>query len=320
MSLRHHVVSLAAVFLALALGVVLGSTSLSEGVLSGLREDNSSLESDLGSVQDERDALREQVGAADGFQAALAPRALRGTLDQRSVLVITAPGAESADRDAVVELIARAGGTVTGQVSLSEAFVDPNTADQLRTTLTDVIPAGVELPTGAVDQGSLAGALLGSVLVLDPGTGQPRGTPDELSTVLQALQAGGFIGLGDGASGAGVQPAELAVVLTGGAVEGDAAGDRAATVARFAAALDRAGTGVVLAGRAASAEGNGPVGVARADTDISATLTTVDNVGTSAGRITTVLGLREQVDGQAGRYGTAGSAQDITVGTVADGG
>ena len=46
-SLRSHVVSLAAVFIALALGLVLGSTTLSDGLLGGLRDDNSTLASRL---------------------------------------------------------------------------------------------------------------------------------------------------------------------------------------------------------------------------------------------------------------------------------
>jgi len=86
-------------------------------------------------------------------------------------------------------------------------------------------------------------------------------------------------------------------------------------VARFAAALDRASAGVVLAGRAGSAEGNGPIGVARADADVTAAVTTVDNVDTAAGQITTVLGLQEQLDGRAGRYGTSSTAQGMTVST-----
>jgi hypothetical protein len=308
-SLRHHVISIAAVFLALALGVVLGSTSLSDGLLSGLRSDNTGLRSTNDGQLAELNTLRGQLKSADGFDLALAPLALRGSLAQRSVVVVTGPDADSADRDAIISLIGQAGATVTGQVSLTAAFVDPSNADQLRSTVTNVIPAGVQLPTGTVDAGSLAGALLGSVLMLNGKTAKPQSTPAELSVALQALQAGGFVGQSQGT----VTPAQLAVVLTGGAVTGAGAGDRAASVARFAAALDRAGAGAVLAGRAGSAEGNGPVGVARADTDITSALTTVDNVDTAAGQITTVLGLQEQLNGGAGRYGTASSAQGITV-------
>ncbi len=309
MSLRHHVISIAAVFLALAVGVVLGSTSLSSGLLASLRTDNTGLVADKTSLETERNSLREQLNAADGFDAALAPLALKGLLAQRSVVVIAAPDASSADRDAVVTLIGEAGGTVSGQVSLTPAFVDPANADQLRSTITNVIPSGVQLPTGNVDAGSLAGALLGSVLMVNARTAAPQTTPQDLSVALQALQAAGFVGQGGGA----VAPGQLAVILTGAAVSGNAAGDRAASVARFAAAIDRAGAGAVLAGRNGSADGNGAVGVARADTDITAALTTVDNVNTYAGRITTVLGLQQQLDGKAGRYGTASSAQAVTV-------
>lgn len=308
-SIRHHIISLAAVFLALALGVVLGSTSVSDGLLSGLRTDKSSLQQNLSATETERNALREQLNSANGFDTALAPMALRGALDQRSVVIFTSPDASSSDRDALVKLIGQAGGAVTGQVALTAAFVNPANADQVRSTITNVIPAGVQLPTGAVDSGSLAGALLGSVLLLDPKTAKARTSPTEVSVAVQALQAGGFLGAG----GTAVAPGQLAVVLTGGAVTGDGAGDRASTVARFAAALDRTSAGVVLAGRAGSADGNGPVGVARADTDITAALTTVDNVDTAAGQITTILGLREQLEGKAGQYGTSPSAQGMTV-------
>ncbi|MGZ4574362.1 MAG: copper transporter [Mycobacteriaceae bacterium] len=310
-SLRHHIVTLAAVFFALALGVVLGSTSVSNGLLSGLRSDKSGLQQNLDSTETERNALREQLNSANGFDSAVAPLALRGSLAQRSVVIFTAPDANSGDRDAVVKLIGQAGGSVSGQLALTPAFVNPANADQVRSTITNVIPAGVQLPTGAVDSGSLAGALLGSVLLFDPKTAKPRATPAELSVAVQALQAGGFIGSG----GPAPEPGQLAIVLAGGAVTGDGAGDRASTVARFAAALDRTSAGVVLAGRSGSADGNGPVGVARADADITAALTTVDNVDSSAGRITSVLGLREQLEGRAGQYGTSRTAQAMTVST-----
>ena len=38
-SLRYHIISIGAVFLALALGVVLGSTAISDRLLSGLSSD-----------------------------------------------------------------------------------------------------------------------------------------------------------------------------------------------------------------------------------------------------------------------------------------
>ena len=87
-------------------------------------------------------------------------------------------------------------------------------------------------------------------------------------------------------------------MLTGGAATGDGAGDRAATIARFATQLDRSGAGAVLAGDDGSADGTGPIGVVRADTAATSILSTVDNVDTPAGRVVTVLALHEQLDGE----------------------
>jgi hypothetical protein len=79
--------------------------------------------------------------------------------------------------------------------------------------------------------------------------------------------------------------------------------------ARLAAQLDRAGAGAVLAGRSGSSESTGAVGVARADSQVAAALSTVDDVQ-GAGRVTAVLALREQLDGRAGRYGSGAGAAD----------
>ena len=81
------------------------------------------------------------------------------------------------------------------------------------------------------------------------------------------------------------------------------------TVARFATQVDRSGAGTVLAGGAGSAEGTGALGVVRADTAATQILSTVDNVDTPAGRVVTLLALREQLDEKSGRYGIAGNAQ-----------
>ena len=43
-SMRYHIVSLAAVFLALALGIVLGATKISSPLMTGLQSDNADAE------------------------------------------------------------------------------------------------------------------------------------------------------------------------------------------------------------------------------------------------------------------------------------
>ncbi|MGH3627802.1 MAG: copper transporter, partial [Sciscionella sp.] len=54
-----------------------------------------------------------------------------------------------------------------------------------------------------------------------------------------------------------------------------------------------------------------------ANTSESSVLSTVDDVGTAAGQITTILALQQQLNGAVGRYGTAGNAQAAAPGISA---
>ncbi|NLE79744.1 MAG: copper transporter [Rhodococcus sp.] len=312
-SMRQHAISIAAVFLALAIGIVLGSGLLSSGLISGIRDDRADLAEDLAASDQQNNQLIEQLNAADGFDAAVSARIVRDSLAERSVLVVTTPDADPGDVDGVNRLLGEAGASVTGQLSLTEPFVDATGGDRLRTIVNNVIPAGVTLRTGAVDQGSLAGDLLGAVLLMNSDTGQPQSTPAEMTLALDTLRSAGFIDYRDGS----VAPAQSVVVVTGdggaAAAEG-ATGNRGAVIARFAGALDGRGAGAVLAGRPGSASGNGAVAVARADTAISQALTTIDNIDRAAGRITVALALQEQLAGGAGRYGTGPGTTGVTVG------
>ncbi|MGW4579788.1 copper transporter [Rhodococcus aetherivorans] len=313
-SLRHHAISIAAVFLALAVGIVLGSGLLSDSVVAGLRDDRSELQGRLQDAEDRTNVLTEQLNAADGFDAAVSGRVVRDALAGRTVLMIATPDTDPADLDAVIRTVEAAGAAVTGRISLTEPFVDAAGADQLRTTVTNVVPAGVQLQTGAVDQGSLAGDLLGAVLLVEPASGQPRSTPQERDLALSTLRGGGFVAYDDGT----VEPAQTAIIVTGdGGAGAEGGGNRGALLARFAAAFDSRGAGTVLAGRPGAAVGNGAVAVVRADAALSAGLSTVDTVDRESGRITTVLALQEQLAGVSGRYGTGPNAGAVTVGTAA---
>ena len=295
-SLRYHALSIGAVFLALAVGVVLGASGVSDRLLSAVSAQRDDLGEQVLTLTDERDDLAAAVRASDEFARRVGPAAVAGRLAGQSVVLVTA-GADPADRDAVATLIGQAGGTVTGEVALTPAVGDPARADQLRELTAGLLPAGAQLPAAA-DTGSLLGGLLGGALF----TGAD---PAAAAGVLTGLTTGGFVVPGDVPA-----PAGLALVLTGGALEGVDAADAAAVVARLAAQLDVSGPGAVLAGRTGSADPTGPVGVARADPTVTAALSTVDDVQSGSGQVSAVLALREQLDGRAGRYGTATTAAD----------
>lgn len=293
-SLRHHAISIGAVFLALALGVLLGASGVSDRLLAAVSTQRDELGDRVLELTLERDRLAAAQRGADEFAGRVGPAAVEGLLTGQTVTLVTA-AADPADRDAILVLLGQAGATVGGEVALTEAVGDPARADQLRELTAGLLPTGAQLPA-ASDTGSLLGGLLGPALL----------TPDgQASPVLAGLASAGFVAPGDVPA-----PATLILVLTGGALSGIDAADAAAVVTRLAAALDRAGRGAVLAGRSGSADATGPVGVARADPTVTAALSTVDDVGSGPGRVSAVLALREQLDGRSGRYGTASTAAD----------
>ncbi|RJQ73060.1 copper transporter [Pseudonocardiaceae bacterium YIM PH 21723] len=301
-SVRYHAISIAAVFLALAVGIVLGSTAISGYLLSGLSQDKKSLGKQVDDLEAQHNELSARLANADSYAAIAGPLAIRGALDQRTVALISTADAEPVDTEAIGYLLRSAGATVTASIQLTDTFTDPVRGDRLKGIVTRLQPAGVQLPS-ATDPGTLAGGLVGGLIQLNK-DGKPQANENEAAAALRSLADGGYI-----KSGYQAKPAQLAVVLTGGASQGEQAGDRAAIIARFAAQLDRTGGGAVLVGRKGSADGAGPVGVARADSSIVSVLSTVDNGDTAAGRSVVILALREQLEGQSGRYGIAGNAQ-----------
>lgn len=309
-SLRTHAISLAAVFLALAIGVALGSGLLSNTVLSGLRDDKQDLQNQINGLTDQKNALNEKLGAAGEFDSQMSPRILRDSLAGKSVVVFRTPDAEDDDVNAVSRMVEHAGGAVTGTVALTAEFVDANSAEKLLSVVNSpIVPAGAQLSTKSVDQGSQAGDLMGLALLINRDPKVPAVDDQQRDTVLTALRDTGFITYGADRIGA----ANTALVVTGGGL-GDDAGNKGATVARFAAGLAPHGSGTVIAGRDGTASGTAAVAVTRSDAALTSAVSTVDDIDAASGRITAVLALQDLISGgHPGQYGVGQGATSVTV-------
>ena len=308
-SLRTHAISLAAVFLALAIGVALGSGLVSNTLLSGLRDDKHELQNQINTLTDDKNALHEKLNAAGEFDAQMSPRILHDALAGKSVVVFRTPDAAVDDVEALTRLVGEAGGAITGTIDLTQQFVDANAAEKLLSVVNSpIVPAGHMLSTKLVDQGSQAGDLLG-IALLTSRVPAPPVDDAQRSTVLETLRDTGFLTYGTQRIGA----ADTALIVTGASLD-DGAGNQGATVARLAAGLATHGMGVVLAGRDGSASGTAAVAVTRSDAGIKNAVSTVDDVGSQSGRITALLSLREMIDGgRPGQYGIGQGATSVTV-------
>jgi hypothetical protein len=309
-SLRSHAISLAAVFLALAIGVALGSGLMSNTLLSGLRDDKHELQNQINTLTDDKNALNEKLNATAEFDAQMAPRILRDALADKSVIVFRTPDASDDDVDALSRLVGQGGGTVTGRVALTQEFVDANSAEKLLSVVNSpIVPAGKQLSTASVDQGSQAGDLLGIAVLINKDPKVQTVDDTHRDAVLAALRDTGFLTYGNQHIG----PANTALIVTGGGL-GDDAGNRGATVARFAAGLTPHGSGTVLVGRDGSASGTAAVAVTRSDAALSAAVSTVDDVDSESGRITSVLALGNLINGgRPGQYGIGEGAASVTI-------
>jgi hypothetical protein len=304
---RYHLVSLIAVFLAVALGIVIGTTALNEPILADIENQVSALEQDKRALEDRTQELQAQVDTSDAFQQAVAPALVDGRLaGSRVLLVVTNEDVDQETVDQVSTLVGQAGGTVSGTLSINPEYSDPSTASALQGYVTGGgLPTSVRLP-GTDDAGQLVASVLAQVLMI-PADGGAAPDGAAISSVLAGLVALDVIS----AEGDSVGPADYAIVLTAGGFSGDDAADRNGTLVDLVSALDAAGSGAVVAGEAGSAADSGLVGVIRADPNLSAALSTVDNVGTAAGQISAVLALGAEGEGTSGMYGTGEDTQPV---------
>lgn len=300
-SLRYHIVSIASVFLALALGIFLGATKSLGPFLADANDARAQITAERDELKKSNEQFTTQLASSTKFAEEIGPLAVRGTLPNQTVVLITTPETDPSDRDAVVSLLNRSGAKVTAQFQLSKDFTDPSRAEGLRSLIAKSLPAGVKIPEVA-SVGTVAGTLLASVLLVDK-DGKAQAKTEEATAAMTALNTGGYV-----ITNTALTPGRLVVVLTGGALTGGAEGDRAKVVADMAAAMRPGSGGVMVAGRTGSATDTGTVGLIRDDATQAGLVTTVDNLDTGTGRLATILGLVEQSGGGVGRYGSGEGA------------
>jgi hypothetical protein len=119
-SLRYHIVSLVAVFLALALGIVVGSTVLQEGTVSVLRATSERVRQESERNSRENVTLKQDLSRLQSFGASVLPELVQDRLKGRSVVLVDTDKADSGLRDAVRKVLEDAGARVDGQITFAD--------------------------------------------------------------------------------------------------------------------------------------------------------------------------------------------------------
>ena len=302
---RYHLVSIIAVFLALAVGIVLGTAALNGPVLENLRGNIDRLTEDKRALETDVQGLRGDVRASDEFATSVAPGLVRGSLDGQRVLLVVTPEAPADVVDALTPLLEQAGAELTGQLRLLPALSDEANRQLVEDLVAEVVPAGLDLPDG--EPVERAAAELAAALGRQPdGEGIDAGEAQAVLSAFEEADLVQYAGEGEALARA------TAVVVLGGPAPEDGLDEpgtlQQAAVLSLAGAFDDTSGGVVVAGPTGSVEDDGLVAVLRDDSGTAGRVSSVDNVDRGVGQVAVVRALAEQLRGQVGAYGAGAGA------------
>ncbi|WP_188193842.1 copper transporter [Nonomuraea sp. SYSU D8015] len=297
---RYHLVSIVAIFLALAVGIVLGTSLLQDPALDLAKRTSDELTNANVGLRADLDALRGREAGNDAFIIAQTPEMVSGDLAGQKVLLIESPGSSTAVREAVGQVLEQAGAQVTGRLTLTEKFLDPTGKGVIDGLVNQLKPANMMFAPTATTWDRAATLLASALMTNDPAQ---AGTPSATSPdVAGTFETGGLLTTEDEPA---KKRATLAVMLAPEKpYEGDTAETLAGALVSVADAFDTAGKGAVLAGAPVTAAVPGdPISAVRDDGEISKRVSTVDTADMPVGRVVIVYALQEQLSGRAGQYG-----------------
>lgn len=296
---RYHIVSIVAVFLALGVGIMIGSGFLGEPLLDQLRRNVESVRADNSDLRGEIDELRARLRAEAGFveasKAYLASSALSG---ERVVLFVFA-GSDDVLAGGVRAALEDAGAEVSGTVTLEERFALTSEEDAASLAAALGVP-GVEPAELRAEAGRLLGAraaLAGAAVA-----GRPSPLTGRFRELVDALAERGFA-----AFEGSLPPGSSFVVVGGSAEESYPAAELALPLCQ---ALASQAAQVLLA--APIDDAWDLVAAVRGEPDAAAEVTTVDFADLPAGQLAAVMALDHALaTGVAGHYGVREGAEAV---------
>lgn len=343
-NLRYHIVSITAVFLALGIGLTLGSTFLDRVTVDTLKNQLDTVESQVRDTRVENDDLSGRVDALEArdtaFSAALPERLLAGQLDAVPVLVVAARGTDEALVDAAVASLSAAGASVAGTWWITDRWelddseearelsavldLSSDDADRLRRNAAIQVAAVLDAaseppPSEPAASAGLPGSDAVSGQVVPPEPREPE--------LIARLEDAGFLDY-DALAGSSDERVLLAgasarYVVVSGAVP-DSGQQQFATALLDEIVADGVAAVVAAQGAVELPDADPPasedqrrstfVGPLRASEVTRDRLTTVDDLDTAAGLVALVLAVDDLGRLQTGHYGVAPGAARLLPG------
>jgi len=294
---RYHLVSIVAIFMALAVGIALGAGPLKDPVDAALGNQTEKLRKDKEQLRQELDALGTRVAYDDAWASQAGPVLTKGSLTGRTVLIVQLPGADAQTVGTMSDGLKAAGAAISGTLEVTANYLKPDQQGVLTSLVSQLAPAAAGNGS-AYEQ--VAAALADAVVVKD--STQVGVGSDARAALLSGLSELGVIK----ASGNLDRRAGLALVIEAAAptnANSAAAKQTKDALLPLVQALDTKGQGDVLGGPEGSAADGSLIAAVRADRNLRRDVSTVDVVSAPSGQVAAVLALNEQAQGKAGQYG-----------------
>jgi hypothetical protein len=315
-NLRYHIVSLVAVFLALGMGIVMGSTVIDRVTVDALNNKLESVRNSVNSIREENSRLGRQVAQGEQFAEATRDQLLRGHLKGVPVLVVAVVGVDRKPVEDLRQALTTAQATLEGTVWLTSKMRLANDGDvRALASALDLAPGSADVvrrqalsrltstrDPAAADPGPVSALASAGFLTYDPPpvvTSSTSGaTTTTVTPALSAIPTSGTRWVVVSGAGAEVGDEQVAVPLVQALTQGTGVQTPPRVVAAESGQDSQGGRAVF-------------VGLLRRDATVSARLSTVDNLESPMGQSATVLALEDLAGLRVGQFGVGPGAQRL---------
>ncbi|WP_323101698.1 copper transporter [Intrasporangium sp. YIM S08009] len=301
---RYHLVSIISIFLALAVGIVLGAGPLQSTIGDTLGDQVIALRSEKQTLNDKLTTSEKLVEASDEYETAVQPRVVQGRLTGHRVVTVVLPSADGSLADSLENVVPQSGATSTGTVTVSQDWFDPSQAAD-REQAAKASAAALGLHTNASGD-----ALLDEVLTHLLVSRSETTSSAQRTAALKVLTDAGLVD----SSADDLAPADLAVVVSGDFAGTQAAVDtRSDNIRSIVSGLASGSNGTVVAGGEPVAAAGQPassdaVAAVRSKSETADVVATVDHARAGNGPAVVVLAVEGLLDDRVGHYGISSGA------------
>jgi Copper transport outer membrane protein, MctB len=293
-SWRYHLVSIVAVFLALGLGLLMGTALLNDRLVENLRAGNDAL-------QRQNRELEQQLGSLSAFASQVLPFVTEDRLFAQDVVLVTHQDVDEGALSDATRALESSGAVITTTLTIQPRMTAPSPGEQR--VLAEFL--GIQGQTSPEQAAAVAAEALAERLA----TGPVVGSPESDDLLARFLSEGFVVAESDLNSTTGVGGEDQAIVFIAGDPAGSesTAGEELMPLVSEIAQLD-----VVIAVGEPTSSGAGLLSAVRRDVEAVGPLVTVDDLESPAGAAALILGLDRAIQTrQGGDYGVGEGAQQL---------